>query len=58
MGCAIIKQNRTRHKDEGNSEVTRVIIMHSFVIKCLLETRSRNKLDIKADSVMSKIIVI
>lgn len=58
MGCAVIKCNTIRHKDEGNSEVTRVVIMHGFVIKYLLETRRRNKLDIKADSVVSKIIVI
>lgn len=52
MGCESIKCNRIIHEDEGNSEVAKVIIMHIFVIKYLLETRSRNKLDIKADSVL------
>lgn len=47
-----IKCGRIIREDEGNSEVIRVTIMHIFVTKCLLETRSRNKLDIKADSML------
>ena len=39
--------------------VLKVIKIHIFVIKHLLETRNGNKLDIKADKcVMSKITVI
>lgn len=58
MGCVVIKCNIIRYKDEGNSEVIRVVIMYGFVIKYLLEIRRRNKLDIKVDSVVLKIIVI
>lgn len=51
-GCESIKCNRIICEDEGNSEVIQVIIMHIFVTKYLLETRSRNELGIKADSML------
>lgn len=62
MSREIIESKKILPTDQGAARppaVLKVIKIHIFVIKHLLETRNGNKLDIKADKcVMSKITVI